>query len=313
MILRVKFSPSIRRFVVVKDIQCQSGSICCNMLLKDFSPAIDVREYVQLYRIVHLQFGKEEVIPFKAYPPRPEHCLAFYPFDTEKVEYLQSGKIVEHLPVVLYGQFSEVTKRMIGRQFLVFQIIFLPGALYRLTGIPSTELTNEYLDAETVFSSDIRDVNAQLYEAPDYNAMIAIGDAFVRKLISKKPAPKHVMDDAISSFLLAEYQGSIDKLAKDSCLSLRQLERKFKDRTGVNPKLYARIIRFDKAFRMKNSNPSMDWLRIAMECNYHDYQHLVRDYKDFTSLSPNAFHAIEEKAPERKFGLHEGFYKQAGS
>ena len=279
------------------------------MLLKDFIPAIDVREYVQLYRIVHLQFGKEDAIPFKAYPPRPEHCLAFYPFDTEKVEYQQSGRIVEHLPVVLYGQFSEVTKRMIGRQFLVFQIIFYPGALYRLLGIPSTEITNEYMDAETVFSSDIRNVNEQLHEAGDYSSMVKIGDSFVRKMISKKPSPRLVMDDAISSFLLSNIQISIDQLAKDSCLSLRQLERKFKDRTGVNPKLYSRIIRFDKAFRMKNSNPAMDWLRIAIECNYHDYQHLVRDYKDFTTLSPNAFHAIEDKAPERKFGLHEGFYK----
>lgn len=150
------------------------------MLLKDFIPAIDVREYVQLYRIVHLQFGKEDAIPFKAYPPRPEHCLAFYPFDTEKVEYQQSGRIVENLPVVLYGQFSEVTKRMIGRQFLVFQIIFFPGALYRLLGIPSTEITNEYMDAETVFSSDIRNVNEQLFEAGDYPSMVKIGDSFVR-------------------------------------------------------------------------------------------------------------------------------------
>jgi AraC-like DNA-binding protein len=52
----------------------------------------------------------------------------------------------------------------------------------------------------------------------------------------------------------------------------------------------------------------MDWLRIALECNYHDYQHLVRDYKDFTGYGPNAFHEIESKAPERSFGLSEQYY-----
>jgi transcriptional regulator GlxA family with amidase domain len=73
--------------------------------------------------------------------------------------------------------------------------------------------------------------------------------------------------------------------------------------------LYARIIRFDRAFRLKNSRPELDWLRIAVECDYHDYQHLAKDYKDFTSLSPNAFHEIENNAPERYFGLSEGYYE----
>jgi hypothetical protein len=46
-----------------------------------------------------------------------------------------------------------------------------------------------------------------------------------------------------------------------------------------------------------------------MECDYHDYQHLVKDYKDFTCLTPKVFHEIENNAPERKFGLSEGYYK----
>lgn len=277
------------------------------LLLKDFIPAADVSEFVQLYRIVHLPFKKGEAIPFKAYPPRPEHCLAFYPHDTEIVEYQRSGKKIEHLPVVLYGQFSEVTNRMIGRQFLVFQIVFYPGALYRLTGIPATKITNEYLDAETIFSTEVRNINEQLYHATDYCKMVTIADTFIRKLITKKVKPRLVMDDAITAFLLSNINMGIDQLARNSCFSLKQLERKFKDRAGINPKLYARIVRFDKAFRLKNSSPELDWLRIAMECDYHDYQHLVRDYKEFTNLTPNAFHAIEDNAPERKFGLHEGF------
>ncbi len=133
------------------------------MLLKDFIPAPDVKDFVQLYRIVHLQFDKGQEIPFKAYPPRPEHCLAFYPFDTETVKYLNTGKEIKNIPIVLYGQFTEVTNRMIGNNFLVFQVIFYPGALYRLTGIPATEFTNQYLDATTVFSSAVKEINEQLF------------------------------------------------------------------------------------------------------------------------------------------------------
>ena len=278
------------------------------MLLKDFIPAPDVKEFVQLYRIVHLKFEQGQQVPFKAYPPRPEQCLAFYPYDTETVEYKSSGKLVRNLPVVLYGQFSEVTHRMIGNNFLVFQIIFNPGTLYRLTGMPASAITNQYLDAEIFFSAEIRNVNEQLYAATGYNSMIEIANDFVRTLIKKIKKPGLLIDGVFPLLLGSQRKFTLQQLAHEACLSTKQLERKFKERTGVNPKLFERIIRFDQAFRLKNSYPKMDWLRIAMECDYHDYQHLAKDYKDFTSLSPNAFHEIENNAPERQFGLSEKYY-----
>ncbi len=278
------------------------------MLLKDFIPPPDVREFVQLYRIVHLQFEKGQPVPHKAYPPRPEHCLAFYPFDTETVKYVSNDSVVKDIPVVLYGQFSEVTNRIIGHRFLVFQVIFYPGALYRLMGISANELTNQYLDAEIFFSTALREVNEKLYHAPSYHNMTEVVTAYIRGMIKRQKHSRLPVDDACILLLTNNRKFTLQQLAKEACLSSRQLERKFKELSGVNPKLYDRIVRFDRAFRLKNSRPQMDWLRIAMDCNYHDYQHLVREYKDFTGLGPNAFHEIENKAPERAFGLSEGYY-----
>jgi AraC-like DNA-binding protein len=278
------------------------------LLLKDFIPPPDIREFVQLYRIVHLRFEKGQQVPFKAYPPRPEHCLAFYPYDTETVQYQANGKMVKDIPVVLYGQFSQVTNRIIGCNFLVLQVVFYPGALYRLCGIAASELTNQYLDGELFFSTALREVNEKLYHAAGYEKMLGIVSDFVRGLAKKQKRSRLPIDDACMLLLNNDKKFTLPQLASQACLSSRQLERKFKELTGVNPKLYERIIRFDRAFRLKNSNPQMDWLRIAVECNYHDYQHLAREYKDFTGLGPNAFHEIENKAPEREFGLSEGYY-----
>lgn len=281
------------------------------MLLKDFIPAPEVQEYIQLYRIVHLVFNEGSIIPAKAYPPRPEQCLAFYPFDRESVRFSSSNKQESNIPVVLYGQFTEVTHRTIGSSFLVVQIIFKPGALYRLTGIPAHELNNQYINAELVFNKTVHEVNEQLFLAKNYEEMILIINSFVRTLIRSIKQPILPIDQVCFNMLSNESMYSIDEIAKQAFYSNRQLERKFKERTGLNPKLFQRVIAFDNAFRMKNSFANRDWLRIAMECGYHDYQHLVKAYKDFTGLSPTAFHRLEEKAPERKFGLTEGYYKSA--
>lgn len=278
------------------------------MLLKDFIPAPDVQEFVQLYRIIHFRFSKEQALPFKAYPPRPEHCLAFYPFDREKIVYQNSGKAVSDIPVVLYGQFSEVTNRYVGRDFLVLQIVFYPGALYRLTGIPATLFTNEYLDAELVFGKLLREVNEQLALAENYAAMLGIATTFVRSLVRKQQKQSVPLDAAFGNLLKADQRYSISQLASDACMSTRNLERVFFERTGVPPKMYERIIRFDKAFRLRNSKPEYSWLRIALECGFHDHQHLAKVYKDLTGMAPGLFHQVEEKAPEREFGLVEGYY-----
>ncbi|HAK12561.1 MAG TPA: AraC family transcriptional regulator [Chitinophagaceae bacterium] len=279
------------------------------MLLKDFTPAADISDYVQLLRIVHLQFDANQPLPFKAYPPRPEHCLAFYPYDTESITYASDGREVKDVPVVLYGQFSEVTNRFIGANFLVVQVIFWPGAIYRLTGIPADELTNTYADASYFIQGDLQQVNELLRAAKDYTTMLSIVQDFVRSLIRKEKKSRLPIDDAFAILLSSPHQMSMDNIAREACLSVRQLERRFKERTGINPKLYQRIIRFDRAFRLKNTYPHLDWLRIAMECGYHDHQHLAKEYKDLTGLSPNAFHEIEERAPERHFGLNEGYYQ----
>ncbi len=278
------------------------------MILRDFIPSPQVKDFVQVYRIVHLVFDKDQVVPFKAYPPRPEHCLAFYPFDREKVEYRSSGRVIENLPVVFYGQQTEVTHRHIGRHFLVVQIIFHPGALTSLLGISATEFTNLYLHAEDLFSTQLRDINEQLHFAADYQQMIGIVENFVNTLV-KKQRKNHRSLTPLFNYLAQQREvPSIEVLADQACLSPKQLERVFKDQTGVNPKLYLRIARFDRAFRCKNQFAHYDWLRVAIECGYHDYQHLVRDYKLFTGLTPVAFHDVENKAPERNLGLSENYY-----
>jgi AraC-like DNA-binding protein len=98
---------------------------------------------------------------------------------------------------------------------------------------------------------------------------------------------------------------SIDTLASEACLSPRQFYRQFTERMGISPKMFGRITRLDYAIKIKNAQPQKDWLSIALELGYYDYQHLVRDFKEFTHLTPNGFLIAEGKSPERTFGLIE--------
>ncbi len=41
--------------------------------------------------------------------------------------------------------------------------------------------------------------------------------------------------------------------------------------------------------KIKNAQPDKDWLSVAIDLGYYDYQHLVRDFKEFTNPHPQRF------------------------
>ena len=127
-------------------------------------------------------------------------------------------------------------------------------------------------------------------------------ESFLIKRINRGVKEFHRLDEVSNLVLKTDKIISVEWLARESCLSLRQYERKFIERMGISPAYFSKVVRFENAFRMKNKEPFLDWLSIAVRCGYHDYQHLTKDYKAFTNQSPKAFHLLDNTSPEREFG-----------
>ncbi len=61
------------------------------MELQEYKPSLILSEFIRTFRLVHYDYKRDGLLPFKAYPPRPEHCLSFYARELENVEYQDSG------------------------------------------------------------------------------------------------------------------------------------------------------------------------------------------------------------------------------
>jgi AraC-like DNA-binding protein len=274
------------------------------MLLNHINPSPILAEYIRLYRIIDFAFEDDLRIPPKLYSPRPEHCLQFYPRDTESVVYPDSNITVANKRATLVGQHTILQHRCVGKNFLSFQVVFQPTAFHRLTGLPLSKVANVYMDASDIFGSSIHEVNERLFEASSYKEMVGIVEAFLLQLSRKNSRSKEMqaIDYSTNRMINEEDNFGIDAFLKESYLSHRQFDRLFNERVGISPKQFLQVIRFDKAYRLKNKFPMLDWLTVAIRCGYHDYQHLVKDYKNFTGHTPTRFFALDNNAPERLFG-----------
>ena len=88
----------------------------------------------------------------------------------------------------------------------------------------------------------------------------------------------------------------ISEVARDVGWSQRHLSNQFTRELGLRPKMAARVIRFHRARHVLQRNvgggrPNI--AGVAAQCGYFDQGHLIRDWQQFTGLSPTNWIAHE--------------------
>lgn len=189
------------------------------------------------------------------------------------------------LTVLVGPQFSRVNIK-VHRQLSAIRVDFLPGGLFRMLGIPMHELFDEGFDALDFFGAEMRSLKDQLQNTGNLEECKDIVERF---LLNKVRNLKDLLpfDSAMRILMTQNGNLSIEKTASLSCLSLKQFERKCKERVGMNPKTYARILKFSKAYRLHEAHPQLNWTTIAYEAGYYDQMHMIKDFRVFAGVNPS--------------------------
>ena len=92
--------------------------------------------------------------------------------------------------------------------------------------------------------------------------------------------------------ILVATQGTVavQDLVRDSGWSRRHFTARFTDHTGLPPKAFARILRFQRAANLLGQ-PGRSLCEIALGCGYYDQAHLNRDFREFAGCTPTELRA----------------------
>lgn len=227
--------------------------------------------------------------------------MYFYPHDKITCHNYADQSVIKLPACTLIGpQLARVDLSM-GAKMLIIAVGFLPGGMHRLLGVPMQEMLDRPFDATLFLGKEIEEVNGQLSEAKDLNKMVEIVQLYLLQKVKKLKRLLPV-DQVISQMIQKRRLLSVDQLAQEACVSTRQLERQFKERIGLSPKLYTRLMRFSRAWYMREKDSEVTWLEIAHSCGYADQMHMIRDFRDFVGVTPTILQADLEKSLLRMHG-----------
>ncbi|WP_461102644.1 helix-turn-helix domain-containing protein [Spirosoma koreense] len=261
--------------------------------------------FVKEYILIHFNFeGLAGQRPARLLEARAEQSLIFYPSGRfTKISPDQDKRLLIP-PSVIQGQLLSSWFHHYPRNFKLLKIVFQPGGLFHLLGqLPTTYFTDAVINAEDVLGRENYQLLQQLMDTEQYDRMIQTTETYLLAMFRQLRLRIEPIDRVNGLVMKPYLPPSLDYLASQACLSVRQFERKFKQRNGVSPKLFLRIARFNRAFAHKQRDPTLDWLTIALGCGYGDYQHMVKDFKQFAGLTPPDLLEAQTRAPEKVLGL----------
>ncbi len=172
----------------------------------------------------------------------------------------------------------------------VISIKFFPHilslAVFRhLSGCQVIEFTSLFKE------KDLQELKLGLTQAQTSSERAALLDQFLRNTFLAHQLPDPWIGKVIGLIEAgATASTSISDIAEQACVSIKMLDRRFKQYTGLSPKLFAGIIRFQQTMENIQTNTGGEVLHGDLSPllgeGYYDQSHFIKACRKITGMAP---------------------------
>ncbi|MBS3772321.1 MAG: helix-turn-helix transcriptional regulator [Bacteroidales bacterium] len=257
-----------------------------------FLPSIELRPYIIQYMIYENASIHLRDIPFRALPNG--YVELFFHLNGSHVHFHEKRSITRR-KCFLAGIFEltyplKIKVTTTNECFNGLSTTFTPKGVNKLLGVALFELTNRIIDVESFWREEgNRLIQRIIYAKTDEERVQILNEFFMFKLYDEKDVNQKDIQWILD--LLEEKTGKItvDEMAHHLDLSYKTLYRKFHVNMGLRPKTYFKIFRFNRACRLLNQYPDIDWGELVYRCGYYDQPHFINEFHTIMKESPTQF------------------------
>ena len=153
------------------------------------------------------------------------------------------------------------------------------------------DLKNTFTSIDMLSDLELLDVEHKILESNTVKCKIDLIESYMsKKLRSFELNSDFVLMETIVNYIQNK-KGNMrfDQLTSHFGLNYKKIERLFLKHLGLTPKVYLRIIRFNASVSSGMLYASENLTQIAYRNGFFDQSHFIKEFKQFSSLTPKQF------------------------
>lgn len=201
------------------------------------------------------------------------------------------------------GPLSAVGRTEPGELPSTVGAFFRPARVAPFLRVPISDLTDRTVAIDDVWGTASSRLSSDLCDLDEAARIDRLESALLARLgTTRQPERALDVERLAASVLRRHGRVTVDAMARAAGVSRQHLTREFRERIGIPPKLYTRLVRSQSGLVYAGCHARIDWARVALEMGYADQSHLIADFREFTGLTPhmlvsrNWFHPFIERA-----------------
>ncbi|AZA83750.1 AraC family transcriptional regulator [Chryseobacterium lactis] len=171
----------------------------------------------------------------------------------------------------------------------IFSVRFHHDGFMPFATLPIKEMDDKAVSLEKLFGTDGVELEQKVLLAQNIQEKINVVEAFLLERINAE-AVDRILQSTIDLLLTMNGQIPVNQISEQTKMSKRKLERKFASSIGLSPKQLSKIIRLQKVLKLLLNKEYTTLTALAHESEYYDQAHFIKDFKEFTGLTPREFY-----------------------
>ncbi len=222
----------------------------------------------------------------------PDGCMEMlFNYGDQYRQYLEDGTVILQPKCFVFGQISKFLEIEPTGITGILSVRFHPDGLSPFIDIPVAQFDNRACSLDELFGNDGRVLSEEVLLADDHSKRIAIVERFFLDRLPGREMIDSITKSCVDMILQSKGQVMVTELADSMNITRRNMERKFISLIGMSPKQLSRVTRLQATIKMLRENRFTSLTSLAYENGYYDQAHFIKDFKDFTGISPKAFYA----------------------
>ena len=193
----------------------------------------------------------------------------------------------------------------------IMGVHFKPGGASPFLNIEASELANDHADLTDLWGRAGFELHERLCAAATHQQRFRTMETVLKDRLQRYETDRVLLISALRMFATNNNQ-PVRHVARELGLSQRRFIQMFSSHIGLAPKLFCRILRFQRARVLAERLETPDWASLAVACGYFDQSHLIRDFKEFSGSTPRFYsllqHCKDDRLKETTYRLRRKFF-----